>query len=150
MLLRLQHSEEVNPFSWNIFYICYQRVLQNIEQKYSIWSIPTHAIWSIVVQTFQTTAEINLNSINSLFFSGKSKKVSLKLSHHDHSNLDMVDAVTFLIKTQKISKKGLWSFKHEAATLYQDSGVLQMGNWSQLCSFVLMSNETFTEKEDTF
>lgn len=71
-----------------------------------IWSIPAYAIWSVIVLTFQITAEINLNSINSLSFSGKSKKISLKLSHHDHSDRDMVDGVTLLIKTQNISKRG--------------------------------------------
>jgi len=66
-----------------------------------------YAMWSIIVLPFQTTAEINPNSMNSLFFPGKSKNASLKLSHHDHSDLDMVDDVALLVKMQKISNKGL-------------------------------------------
>lgn len=69
-----------------------------------------YAIWSIIVLPFQTTAEINRNSIKSLFFPGKSKNASLKVSHHHHSDPDMVDGVTLLIKTQKNLKQGIVKF----------------------------------------
>lgn len=69
-----------------------------------------YAIWSIIVLPFQTTAEINPNSMNSLFFPGKSKNAPLKVSHHHHSDPDMVDGVTLLIKTQKNLKQGIVKF----------------------------------------
>lgn len=72
----------------------------------------------------------------------------MKLSHHDHSDPDMVDGIALLIKMQITSNNELWNFKHETETLYQDSGVLQMGNWSQLCT--LMKNKNFIGKEETF
>lgn len=108
-----------------------------------------YAICSIIVLPFQTTAEINWNSVNSLFFPGKSKNASLKVSHHHHSDPDMVDGVTLLIKTQKKSQTRdceVLSMRQLLCTKIQGCCKWEI----EVNDVLLMKNENFTEKEETF
>lgn len=100
MLLRLQHSKEFNPFSWNSFHFCNQRLLQEIHNRSTIYGVSLYTMGSIIVLPFQTTPEMNPNYSISLIFPGKPKISSFTIPTWS-LYLDMVDSVTFLVKAQK-------------------------------------------------